>query len=459
MPRTSPLYYIAPSAISITPNANGSQRDLAVYVARGAKVKVYDPRIAALGMGADSTFQEWTLSGRNRRLADTTGAIPYTIYARLAKTGDKTGYLVFAAQTHPDGSEEWTDPYVLSPNTSATTAMNDVAGADGNTKYSWAAIPTRQAEAGRTDYWWVKLGTVSAPDENGQRTVDLDTGILGTDQYNSQWHLNPDDLPDKEVRYVLEDRGQWTATPKVVYTGPTGQRTPDGTLDSTVAAALGWTGEEPLAFTNGQEIDEPYHYRSLTRLRWLTQRLSADYDEYTDADLYAKLTGPTKGWEVENTLETSRVWRGGILWECLAENTAQVPRWACTEWQAIGGDQTIYCEVTSSAGSAFRGGNVDTILTMSVTYAQEEIAPMLAYPAKTVTWKRMTGWDDTLKTFVETPADRSWSPTYNDEGRLSIVLVRSDMGSGWMTDYRRAQFVCIIDEDGPEPMMAARRIL
>lgn len=456
MPRTSPLYYIAPSAISITPNANGSERDLAVYVARGAKVKLYDPRIAALGMGTDSTFQEWTLSGRNRRLAGYAG-YPFTIYARLTKTGEKTGYLVFARQIKEVLAGPWKEPYILSPNTSPSGRIT-LKGADGQ-DYTWPPIPAGQSTNGRTDYWWVKLGTVSAPDENGQRTVDLDTGILGTDQYNSQWHLNPDDLPDKEVRYMLEDRGQWTATPKVVYTGPTGQRTPDGTLDSTVAAALGWTGEEPLAFTNGQQIDEPYHYRSLTRQRWLTQRLSADYDEYTDADLYAKLTGPTKGWEVENTLETSRVWRGGILWECLAENTAQVPRWDCTEWQAIGGDQTIYCEVTSSAGTSFRNGNVDTILTMSVTYAQEEIAPMLAYPAKTVTWKRMTGWDDTLKTFVETPADRSWSPTYNDEGRLSIVLVRSDMGSGWMTDYRRAQFVCIIDEDGPEPMMAARRIL
>jgi hypothetical protein len=167
----------------------------------------------------------------------------------------------------------------------------------------------------------------------------------------------------------------------------------------------------------------------------------------------------TKEWTEENDLETSRVWNYDILWECLVDSTTQEPEWGSTEWQAIGGNQMMICEILSSAGSAFHGGNVDTILTMSVTYGQREIGPRLAYPTKTVTWKRMTGWDETLKTFVETAADRSWSPTYNNEGRLSIVLVRSDMGSGWMKDYRRAQFVCIIDEDGPEPMMAARRIL
>ena len=187
MERTSPLYYISPSAIGITPNCNGSANDLAVYIAKDTKVKVFYPDISALGTSG-SDFQEWTLRGRNRRLAD--ASVPYTIYARLTKSGDKTAYLVFAQQI-PDGSG-WKDPYVLSPNTSSTTSvtLND---ADGK-PHKWAPLPERQATDGRSDYWWVKIGEVTAP-ENGQRTVDLDTGILGTDQWNVEWNLTSDNLP------------------------------------------------------------------------------------------------------------------------------------------------------------------------------------------------------------------------------------------------------------------------
>lgn len=455
MARASSVYYIAPSVISIVPNCNGTTSDLAVTISRGAKVRVYYPDIADLDISiATNTYIEWTIRGRNRRLAESDK--PYAIYARLKKTDLTDGYLVFAAKEPGTTAGEWTDPYTLSPNTSSTAGTTTTDRSNG--KHTWKPIPSRQAEKGRSDYWWLKLGDVSAPAE-GKRTVTLDTGILGTELYNSGWRLNPDDLPDKPLRNVLTDRGSWTARPRVTYKGPTGTRIPDGTLDASVAAALGWEGEAPLTFTTGDPMIEPYHHESLTRHRFIAKRMDSSNDALTDADLYVKLTQPSKGWEEENEVETSRVWRGGSLWECIADDTAETPSWSCTDWQAVGGDQAIYCEILSSAGSLFRNGNVDTILTMSVRCAQEEIGPSVAYPNKTVTWQRMTGWDSALKEFVQTAADRSWTPAYNDEGRLSIVLHRSDMGNGWMTDYRQAQFVCIVDEDGPEPMVAARRIL
>lgn len=438
MSRASRVHYIAPSAISITPNANSSSRDLAINVTLGAKIKVYSQGITELGY-IDNAIQEWTFAGRNRRLAD--AGKPYTIYIRLSKSDKANGYLCFCVKhQRPEG---WQDKWCYV--TEKGLSPQYISGKGG---------------ASGIDYlnWWIKIGEVSEP-VDGRRTVTFDTGILDTQEYNNGWSLNPDDFPANPVRIVKEDRGQWTATPKTVYTGATDTATPDGTLDSAIAAALGWTGTAEITFTQGQEIDEPYHYQGLTRLRWITQRLLEANNDLTDAELYNKLIADTYGWEEENVLETSRVWNGGIFWECLVDSTTQEPEWGTTEWQAIGGDQTITCEILSSAGSAFHGGNVDTILTMSVIYGQKEIGHRLAYPTKIISWKRMTGWDDTLKTFVETAADRSWSPTYNDGGRLSIVLVRSDMGSGWMTDYRRAQFVCIIDEDGPEPMMAARRLL
>lgn len=210
MPRSNPRYYLAPTAVSITPNANNSANNLAVYIAKGTKIKVCDPHIPDLRT-IDASFQEWTLAGRNRRLADTDSTKPYTIYARLRKTehtdsGDIThyddAYLVFAEQRN-DGTlaePDWQDPYVLSPNTSKTDTMQttDLNG-EGRT---WAPIPTKQVEGmantenrPRSDYWWLKLGTVSAPDANNKRTVDFDPGILDTDQYNADWELEPDALP------------------------------------------------------------------------------------------------------------------------------------------------------------------------------------------------------------------------------------------------------------------------
>lgn len=174
MPRTSPVFYVLPSAISIIPNANNSANDLAVFVSRGTKIKVYSQGITQLSF-TDNTYQEWTLAGRNRRLADNTK--PYTIYARLAKEDKSDGYLVFAPKVYED--DVWKDkyPYVT------------WVGLAKNT-----ATPTEEITNATGKYWWIKLGEVALP-ESGERTLDYDTGILGTDQFNSEWNLDPDDMP------------------------------------------------------------------------------------------------------------------------------------------------------------------------------------------------------------------------------------------------------------------------
>ena len=194
MPRTSPLYYIAPSAISIVPNANGRANDLAVMVVKGTKIKLCHPDIPQL-RPVGASYQEWTIAGLNRSLANS--AVPYTIYARLAKDDKQNGYIVFAPQVPTETEEEgaettWNDPYVLSPNTSGTSSYGAM-DAHGRIK-KWDPIPAAQAANGKSNYWWVRLGEVLQP-ENGERSVMLDTGILGTDLYNADWNLNPDALP------------------------------------------------------------------------------------------------------------------------------------------------------------------------------------------------------------------------------------------------------------------------
>lgn len=168
MARSNPCYYIAPSAISVTPNANGAASDLAVHVTKGTKIKVFSKGISGLGWN-DSTVQQWTLAGRNRRL--TQSDKPYTIYARLKKNDKSDAYLIFAPKV-ADG-DNWLDKYSY---------------------VTLGGLATGTANKNSNDYWYVKLGDVSLP-ENDQRTATLDTGILGTDEFNTQWNLDPDAMP------------------------------------------------------------------------------------------------------------------------------------------------------------------------------------------------------------------------------------------------------------------------
>lgn len=176
--RTSPIYYIAPSDISVIPNANNSPNDLAVYIARNAKIKVLATK-AGIGT-SNANFQEWTISGRNRRLADS--AKPYTIYARLPKNDRTGGYLVFAPMVEHNGELVDKYPYLTLEGVK-DTGSGFSAG----------------------DNWYIRLGDVHEPVE-GQRTLEIDTGILGTDAYNSEWLLQRDELPLRvEVNCTIQD--------------------------------------------------------------------------------------------------------------------------------------------------------------------------------------------------------------------------------------------------------------
>lgn len=211
--RTSPVHYIAPSAITLTPNANNSPNDIAVFISRNTVIKVYSPMVGLDTI--DGEYQEWVLTGRNRRLADTDK--PYTIYARLPKAEDSkgNGYLVFAPKTFVDSV--WTDKY----NHVTTEGLTDITGATTD-----------------ADNWYIRLGDVSLP-ESGERTINLDTGILGTEQFNTEWALNPDALPLRI--YLSAMIGNKDAGPKpYVYWGET--------LVLTATLTEGWTATEIQRF-------------------------------------------------------------------------------------------------------------------------------------------------------------------------------------------------------------------
>jgi hypothetical protein len=253
--RTSPVHYIAPSAISIVPNCNGSANDLAVTISRGAKIKVYSPR-AGIDKTTDGEYQEWTIAGRNRRLADSTAE--YTIYARLSRWSKDDGYLIFAPKV-PNG-DDWLDKYRY-----ITT--------DGLTDYGYTA--DSNTVNANNNYYFVRLGDVSLPDANNQRTVTLDTGILGTQQFNDEWALRPDELPLRiELGCTIgdEDVGQ---TPYVYW----GQ-----SLVLTAMLTEGWTGTDIQRFDRWEIVrnsgdataDNAWNYQQVEGEDTLSPRLMPD---------------------------------------------------------------------------------------------------------------------------------------------------------------------------------------
>ena len=150
-----------------------------MYIARNTKIKLYTETLIALLQPIDGNYQEWTLTGRNRRLADADS--PYTIYARLNRQDHEDGYLVFVKKDQLD-EDTWVDHW-----------STPIVGGNG---YSVLYTDEHEQPVQRIDqtYWYVKLGNVELP-EYGARSMDLDTGILGTEQYNSEWTLYPDSLP------------------------------------------------------------------------------------------------------------------------------------------------------------------------------------------------------------------------------------------------------------------------
>lgn len=203
--RTSPVHYIAPSAISMTPNANGSANDIAVHVSQGTKIKVYCDKLQQLDIDpATNSYREWTLAGRNRRLNDPSGTKKFTIYARLAKNDSSNGYLVFSPMSQYTEGErvgEWYEAH-----SHVTVDGLSVRYDDG----SWSETVDDPA------YWYVRIGEVSLP-ENEKRSLTLDTGILGTVQYNEDWHITSDHLPMRVVLGSKIDGEDAGTTPYVPW--------------------------------------------------------------------------------------------------------------------------------------------------------------------------------------------------------------------------------------------------
>lgn len=505
--RSTPLYYISPSSIGITPNANGQQNDLAVFMS-GAKIRVYCPAIAALGY-EDNSFQEWILGGRNRRLNTNGGTYtrPYTIFARLRKIDKTRGYLVFAKQTRINGEVYETHPYV---------------SADG-------IVPGRLADgtvlSDDPDYWYVRMGEVSAV-ENGERTVTLDTGILGTDEYNTQWEVIEADMP----LHVDIANSKQSGVPSMSW---------GDTLDLACSLVKGWdknvsdrvdhwsierssgdedadsawnaddhgtfaaTGEITLAhILHGQDDFNPGRASVFTVKAWglpdnpeetsvpvvlATGSVTALSEEvpvlhYVDCGPWvdgSAVATPAPGHGIyfaeEKNTETNRwethdVWHRGFKWRCLqhqpvTENGTQVynePKWHSSHWLPIEGDGSLTMEFTSSNGYLFRVGGVQTAIAVHIFFGGIEITDENDVAVKG--WKRCSeaNWNDGVPAYTD--ADLNWNARHNTTDTFgydpkTLQLTSADMPDDWST-RNKAIFVCEAEiNDGQQTIIVENQII
>ena len=241
---------------------------------------------------------------------------------------------------------------------------------------------------------------------------------------------------------VKQDRGTWTTTPTARYEGTSGTRTPDGTLDAATAMSLGWIGSEPLTFTTGDIISEPYHFEHLTRCRWITLRLNSANNGYSDAKLYELATTV---WTEENDLETSRVWWYGTLWEALSERPTDEPWFDSQQWQIVGstsislGFYSDGPDPTPIIGLSVRPSHVDEVVVPYMLFSQEDVTSKVTswlweresnYPDLDEAWKN-SAWVD--------PADHSKGKK-SETRRLHITT--DDLPTGWDANYGKVGFKC-----------------
>lgn len=248
------------------------------------------------------------------------------------------------------------------------------------------------------------------------------------------------------ARVVKTDRGQWTSSPTATYDGEdSGTWTPDnstvtegGRTYGLYVKRLGQTGGKGISspVAQGDTIIEPYHYRTFTKADWLSRRLSASWARRNDATLEKILLAIAP----KADLEVSRVWKGGKLWECLVDGTAQEPFLGCTDWLVVSGNTVFVCEISTSNGNVFHNGNVDTNLTMRIWWGDEDVTELVMAMPHRFTWSRLTGYDTVEEQFVQQSEDLTWEPDLIEENK--VHLLRGDMGSGWMITYQKALIRC-----------------
>lgn len=225
--------------------------------------------------------------------------------------------------------------------------------------------------------------------------VNMPSLYVNTVFYDHQHNAN---YPAKVVK---EDRGQWVA--------------PDSTVP------------RPTTDYNGQQIFDPYHFKTYTKATWRQYRDDPAWSSLSDADLHKKMM-----LEFKVDLEISRVWNYGILWECLVDGTTQEPTFGCTDWQIISGNTLFSLKFYRPDGTPYgeyittRKTNINIPIVPKVIWGMEDIS------SKVTSWQ----WKRYLADGTE---DKAWGQTHKQR---NITITTADMPTGWSVQ-NPAKFECL----------------
>lgn len=139
----SRIYYIEKGRLIFVENDLDNPNRIAVSVSSGTTIQVYDESL--IGFMSDGKFYSWTLKGFSTKLAKNDA---YYIYARLDRTGVDALVVFSINQYNLDGSR--------------------------------ANAPEGEENPPSEQYYYVRIGEVTATDGTTNREVTYDSGMLGT---------------------------------------------------------------------------------------------------------------------------------------------------------------------------------------------------------------------------------------------------------------------------------------
>lgn len=155
--KKSVKYYINERALTFSENDLNDPQRVAVSIVSGTVIMVREPGI--IDYASDGNFERWTLKGYSTKLVN--NALHY-VYARLSRA-DRTALIVFSVKDYNiDGS--------ITTVTDKDENGNDIT----------------ETTDPSTDYFYIKIGELTATDGKSERELTYDSGLLGTEQGNEE---------------------------------------------------------------------------------------------------------------------------------------------------------------------------------------------------------------------------------------------------------------------------------
>ena len=151
--KKSVKYYINERALTFSENDLDDPQRVAVSLVSGTVIMVRVPGV--IDYASDGNFERWTLKGYSTKLVN--NALHY-VYARLSRT-DRTALVVFSVKDY------------------------NIDGSITTTGEGEGVVATAEPS---TDYFYIKIGELTATDGKSDRELTYDSGLLGTEQGNEE---------------------------------------------------------------------------------------------------------------------------------------------------------------------------------------------------------------------------------------------------------------------------------